>query len=69
MRTVTDLPGLPDLSRQDGREERSGRGGPEERAFCVRCGDPTDYPAHTPGATLCPVCEWQEGERVACACE
>ncbi|MEE1941105.1 hypothetical protein V1L54_17125 [Streptomyces sp. TRM 70361] len=39
----------------------------EERARCVRCGEPTEYPASTPGATLCPVCGWQEAERVACS--
>ncbi|SFK92990.1 hypothetical protein [Streptomyces pini] len=42
--------------------------GREERAVCVQCGEPTDYPASTRGATLCPVCEWHEAERVACSC-
>ncbi|MFH0241782.1 hypothetical protein ACGRHY_04925 [Streptomyces sp. HK10] len=42
--------------------------GREERAMCVQCGDPTEYPASTRGATLCPVCEWHEAERVACSC-
>lgn len=39
----------------------------EPRADCVLCGDPTDYPASTRGATLCPVCEWQEAQRTACS--
>lgn len=38
-----------------------------ERAQCVLCGEPTEYPATTRGATMCPVCEWQEAERVACS--
>lgn len=36
-------------------------------ADCVLCGDPTEYPAATRGATLCPVCEWQEAQRTACS--
>ncbi|MBW8093289.1 MULTISPECIES: hypothetical protein [Streptomyces] len=36
-------------------------------ADCVRCGEPTEYPASRPGATLCPLCEWQEGQRTACS--
>lgn len=40
-----------------------------DRADCVLCGEVTEYPASTKGATLCPVCEWQQGEReAACAC-
>ncbi len=69
METVTaptDAPtGGPDARPVPGEREREER---EEHAFCVRCGDPTEYPASTPGATLCPVCEWQEAERVACSC-
>ncbi len=38
-----------------------------ELADCVHCGDPTEYPASTRGATLCPVCEWQEAQRTACS--
>lgn len=52
-------------------DERPGTGGADgrgERALCVMCGAPTEYPAHTRGATLCPVCEWQEAERFSCAC-
>ncbi|GAA3731672.1 hypothetical protein GCM10023082_31630 [Streptomyces tremellae] len=36
-------------------------------ADCVHCGEPTEYPETTRGATLCPVCEWQEGQRLACS--
>ncbi|MFG2193386.1 hypothetical protein [Streptomyces sp. NPDC048639] len=35
-------------------------------ADCVLCGEPTEYGAGHPGATLCPVCEWQEAERASC---
>ncbi|WP_405589075.1 hypothetical protein [Streptomyces sp. NBC_01190] len=36
-------------------------------ADCVLCGEPTEYPASTRGATLCPVCAWQEAQRTACS--
>jgi hypothetical protein len=36
-------------------------------ADCVLCGEPTEYPASTKGATYCPVCEWQEAQRTACS--
>lgn len=36
-------------------------------ADCVLCGEPTEYAAASRGATLCPVCEWREAERVACS--
>ncbi|GAA2336270.1 hypothetical protein [Streptomyces violaceusniger] len=36
-------------------------------ADCVQCGEPTEYSAARPGATLCPVCEWQEAQRTACS--
>ncbi|MDW6059245.1 hypothetical protein SAZ11_16000 [Streptomyces sp. FXJ1.4098] len=36
-------------------------------ADCVLCGEPTEHPASRPGATLCPVCEWQEAQRTACS--
>lgn len=39
----------------------------ERLADCVLCGKPTEYPASYPGATLCPVCEWQEDQRGACS--
>ena len=39
---------------------------PSTRADCVLCGKPTEHPASQPGATLCPVCEWQEAQRIAC---
>jgi hypothetical protein len=37
------------------------------RADCVLCGAPTEYPAGTPGSTLCPVCAWQQAGRAACS--
>jgi hypothetical protein len=37
------------------------------RADCVLCGEPTEYPATHPGSTLCPVCAWQEAQRIACS--
>ncbi|MFJ8824097.1 hypothetical protein ACIREE_20215 [Streptomyces sp. NPDC102467] len=36
-------------------------------AECVLCREPTEYPESTKGATLCPVCEWQEAQRTACS--
>ncbi|WP_435532611.1 hypothetical protein [Streptomyces violaceusniger] len=36
-------------------------------ADCVLCGEPTEHPVSRPGATLCPVCEWQEAQRTACS--
>ncbi|MFF0292155.1 hypothetical protein ACFYS8_02815 [Kitasatospora sp. NPDC004615] len=42
-------------------------GGPGERATCVLCGEETEYPAETPGSTLCPVCTWQQAQRAACS--
>ncbi|QRV30810.1 hypothetical protein I6J42_05590 [Streptomyces californicus] len=41
-------------------------GGPPY-AECVLCREPTEYPESTPGATLCPVCAWQEAGRSACS--
>ncbi|MYY16142.1 MULTISPECIES: hypothetical protein [unclassified Streptomyces] len=40
-------------------------GGPY--AACVLCGKPTEYPESVKGATLCPVCAWQEAARTACS--
>ncbi|MEV8321822.1 MULTISPECIES: hypothetical protein [unclassified Kitasatospora] len=37
------------------------------RADCVLCGEPTELPADHPGSTLCPVCAWQQAQRVACS--
>jgi hypothetical protein len=39
----------------------------EPVADCVLCGEPTEHPASTRGATYCPVCEWQEAQRTACS--
>ncbi|MFP3992728.1 hypothetical protein U9R90_35675 [Streptomyces sp. E11-3] len=39
----------------------------EPYAECVLCRKPTEYPESTKGATLCPVCEWQEAQRTACS--
>jgi hypothetical protein len=36
-------------------------------ADCVLCGRPTEYPVAQPGSTLCPVCEWQQAQRIACS--
>ncbi|MFJ1597589.1 hypothetical protein [Streptomyces sp. NPDC088261] len=36
-------------------------------AECVLCRKPTEYPETVKGATLCPVCEWQEAQRMACS--
>ncbi|MYV55269.1 hypothetical protein [Streptomyces sp. SID3212] len=36
-------------------------------ADCVLCRKPTEYPETVKGATLCPVCEWQEAQRMACS--
>ncbi|MFG3051754.1 hypothetical protein ACGFZP_12510 [Kitasatospora sp. NPDC048239] len=37
------------------------------RADCVLCGEPTELPADHPGTTLCPVCTWQQAQRIACS--
>jgi hypothetical protein len=37
------------------------------RADCVLCGEPTEYPADHEGGTLCAVCTWQQGQRIACS--
>ncbi|RDG37174.1 hypothetical protein [Streptomyces corynorhini] len=36
-------------------------------ADCVLCGEPTEHLATVKGATLCPVCAWQEAQRTACS--
>ncbi|WP_444542933.1 hypothetical protein [Kitasatospora xanthocidica] len=36
-------------------------------ADCVLCGEPTELPADQPGSTLCPVCAWQQAQRIACS--
>lgn len=36
-------------------------------AECVLCREPTEHPESTKGATLCPVCTWQEAGRSACS--
>ncbi|MEV6792088.1 hypothetical protein AB0M87_08845 [Streptomyces sp. NPDC051320] len=41
-------------------------GGPPY-AECVLCRKPTEYPESTRGATLCPVCQWQEAGRTVCS--
>ncbi|MFD7424732.1 hypothetical protein ACFV6M_30410 [Streptomyces californicus] len=61
-------------SRAPGAGTRRGRrragppapGGPPY-AECVLCREPTEYPESTRGATLCPVCAWQEAGRSACS--
>ncbi|MFF7634947.1 hypothetical protein ACFZB9_17555 [Kitasatospora sp. NPDC008050] len=37
------------------------------RADCVLCGEVTEYPAGTPGSTLCARCAWQQAQRGACS--
>lgn len=37
------------------------------RADCVLCGEPTELSAAEPGSTLCPVCAWQQAQRIACS--
>ncbi|MGW0537299.1 hypothetical protein [Streptomyces sp. NPDC003032] len=45
-----------------------GEAGPAEGPFaeCVLCQAPTEYAESHRGATLCPVCEWQEAQRGMC---
>ncbi|WP_093813300.1 hypothetical protein [Streptomyces sp. Ncost-T6T-1] len=53
-----------------GRIEPAPPTGPAEGppyAECVLCREPTEYPESTKGATLCPVCAWQEAGRTACS--
>lgn len=49
-----------------GPVEPPAAGGPPF-AECVLCRKPTEYPESVKGATLCPVCEWQEAQRSACS--
>ncbi|MGW3041390.1 hypothetical protein ACWC9T_15440 [Kitasatospora sp. NPDC001159] len=60
---VCDL--APDGSAEAALRPDPGATGP--RADCVRCGEPTELPADQPGSTLCPVCAWQQAQRVACS--
>ncbi|WP_037899298.1 hypothetical protein [Streptomyces sp. NRRL S-350] len=46
------------------RRDRTATG---PRADCVLCGEPTELPADQPGSTLCPVCAWQQAQRIACS--
>ncbi|MFF2525185.1 hypothetical protein [Streptomyces liangshanensis] len=50
-------------------EEAAGTTAARETAYaeCVLCRKPTEYPETVKGATLCPVCEWQEAQRMACS--
>lgn len=57
-----------EVSADPGQSLRGLRpGGPGERAACVLCGEPTEYPADAPGSPLCPVCTWQQAQRAACS--
>jgi hypothetical protein len=58
--------GTPDASGAPDASSAVTPGGPPF-ADCVLCGEPTEYPESTRGATLCPVCEWQEAQRTACS--
>ncbi|MFJ9690963.1 hypothetical protein [Kitasatospora sp. NPDC101183] len=46
---------------------RPGADGAGPRADCVLCGEPTEFPADRSGGTLCPVCAWQQAQRIACS--
>ncbi|WP_181957549.1 hypothetical protein [Streptomyces paludis] len=48
-------------------DESRGENVPVAYAECVLCREPTEYPASVRGATLCPVCAWQEAQRSACS--
>lgn len=52
---------------QDPEGTRAPSPAAEPVADCVLCGEPTEHPASTRGATYCPVCEWQEAQRTACS--
>ncbi|MFJ5103299.1 hypothetical protein [Streptomyces sp. NPDC088554] len=52
---------------EEGAESAEGARGADEYAACVLCQEPTEYPKTVRGATLCPVCEWQEAQRTACS--
>ncbi|MEK0100904.1 hypothetical protein ACFC4G_01155 [Streptomyces sp. NPDC056002] len=39
----------------------------EPFAECVLCRRPTEYPESHKGVTLCPVCAWQEAQRMSCS--
>ncbi|SEL31948.1 hypothetical protein SAMN05414137_107264 [Streptacidiphilus jiangxiensis] len=41
--------------------------GDQSVADCTRCGEPTEYRSDSPGAVLCPRCEWQQAQRGACS--
>ncbi|MGW7586690.1 hypothetical protein ACWGKU_27440 [Kitasatospora sp. NPDC054768] len=54
----------------EGEAEAALRHDPEAtgpRADCVLCGEPTELPADRPGSTFCPVCAWQQAQRIACS--
>jgi hypothetical protein len=56
----------PYCETQDPAPAPATAGGPPF-AECVLCRKPTEYPESVKGATLCPVCEWQEAQRTACS--
>jgi hypothetical protein len=51
------------------RTDTAGWDTAEDTAYaeCVLCREPTEYLTTTKGITLCSVCEWQEGQRLACS--
>ncbi|MEW1723051.1 hypothetical protein [Streptomyces sp. NPDC093109] len=51
----------------DESDDESGESARVAYAECVLCREPTEHPATVRGATLCPVCEWQEAQRTACS--
>lgn len=59
------VPAVPAISAVDALTPATEAVG--ERADCVLCGEPTEFPAGQPGSTLCPVCAWQQAQRIACS--
>jgi hypothetical protein len=64
---VSDLPQVPAATAEAAAAVAAAEAAAEPRADCVLCGEPTEYPNSTRGATLCPVCAWQEAQRTACS--
>ncbi|MEU3569186.1 hypothetical protein AB0E96_12290 [Kitasatospora sp. NPDC036755] len=62
--------GVCELAPEGGGAEAALRRDPDvpgPRADCVLCGEPTELPADQPGSTFCPVCAWQQAQRIACS--
>jgi hypothetical protein len=65
--TQTQDPAAASSADPSSAADASSAAAAEPVADCVLCGEPTEYPASTRGATYCPVCEWQEAQRMACS--